>query len=79
MIYTFNAHESGEACEDLQCNRCTPTLTPRRTKTNSNAERAVRGVDVGTSAIPLQSGLEIPWNDTVICADVQDLLQTEDA
>ena len=45
-------------------------LTDR--KTNGIAERAVRRMKEGTSAVLLQSGLDenggrVPWNVTVIC------------
>ena len=58
-------------------NHCTPT--PHRSETNGIAERAVRRVKEGTSAVLLQSGLdEKLWVHSMHCycylRDVQDLL-----
>ena len=53
-IYTDNSLEFGKACEDLPWNHC--TSTPHRSETNGIAERAVRRVKEGTSAVLLQSG-----------------------
>ena len=55
VIYTDNSLEFGKACEDLSWNHC--TSTPHRSETNGIAERAVRRVKGGTSAVLLQSGL----------------------
>ena len=55
VIYTDNSMEFGKACEDLSWNHC--TSTPHRSETNGSAERAVRRVKEGTSAVLLQSGL----------------------
>ena len=55
VIYIDNSLEFGKACEDLSWNRC--TSTPHRSETNGIAERAVRRVKEGTSAVLLQSGL----------------------
>ena len=64
VIYTDNSLEFDKAREDLSCNRC--TSTPHRSETNGNAERAVRRVKEGTSAVLLQSGLdEIWWADSM--------------
>ena len=49
----------GKACEDLSWNHC--TSTPHRSETNGIAERAVRRVKEGTSAVLLQSGLNESW------------------
>ena len=58
--------EFGKACEDLSWNHC--TSTPHRTETNGIAERAVRRVKEGTSAVLLQSGLnESWWADSMEC------------
>ena len=54
-IYTDNSLEFGKACEDLSWHHC--TSTPHRSETNGIAERAVRRVKEGTSAVLLQSGL----------------------
>ena len=54
VIYTDNSLEFGKACEDLSSNHC--TSTPHRSETNGIAERAVRRVKEGTSAVLLQSG-----------------------
>ena len=53
VIYTDNSLEFGKVCEDLSLNHC----TPHRSETNVIAERAVRRVKEGTSAVLLQSGL----------------------
>ena len=50
-----NSLEFGKAFEDLSWNHC--TSTPHRSETNAIAERAVRRVKEGTSAVLLQSGL----------------------
>ena len=55
VIYTDKSLEFGKACEDLSWNHC--TSTPHRSQTNGVAERAVRRVKEGTSAVLLQSGL----------------------
>ena len=57
VIYTDNSLEFGKACEDLSWNHC--TSTPHRSETNGIAERAVRRVQEGTSAVLLQSGLAL--------------------
>ena len=66
VIYTDNSLEFGKACEDLSWNHC--TSTPHRSETNVIAERAVRRVKEGTSAVLLQSGLnERWWADSMEC------------
>ena len=77
VIYTDNSLEFGKVCEDLSWNHC--TSTPHRSETNGIAERAVRRVKEGTSAVLLQSGLnENWWADSMECytylRNVQDLL-----
>ena len=77
VIYTDNSLEFGKACEDLSWNHC--TSTPHRSETNGIAERAVRRVKEGTSAVLLQSGLnESWWADSMECytylRNVRDLL-----
>ena len=67
----------GKACQDLSWNHCTSTL--HRSETNGIAERAVRRVKEGTSAVLLQSGLnESWWADSMECytylRNVTDLL-----
>ena len=47
--YTDNSLHFGKACEDLSWNHC--TSTPHRSETNEIAERAVRRVKEGTSAV----------------------------
>ena len=59
VIYTDNSLEFGKVCEDLSWNHC--TSTPHRSETNGIAERAVRRVKEGTSAVLLQSGLNESW------------------
>ena len=56
VIYTDIPLEFGKACEDLSWNHC--TSTPHRSETNGIAERAVRRVKEGTSAVLLQSSLD---------------------
>ena len=78
VIYTDNSLEFGKACEDLSWNHC--TSTPHRSETNGIAERAVRRVKEGTSAVLLQSGLnESWWADSMECytylRNVTDLLR----
>ena len=77
VIYTDNSLEFGKACDDLSWNHC--TSTPHRSETNGIAERAVRRVKEGTSAVLLQSGLnESWWADSMECytylRNVTDLL-----
>ena len=77
VIYTDNSLEFGKACEDLSWNHC--TSTPHRSETNGTAEKAVRRVMEGTSAVLLQSGLsESWWADSMECytylRNVTDLL-----
>ena len=59
VIYTDNSLEFSRACEDLSWNHC--TSTPHRSETNGIAERAVRRVKEGTSAVLLQSGPDEKW------------------
>ena len=66
-----------QSCEELSWNHC--TSTPHRSETNGIAEWAVRGVKEGTSAVPLQSGLDNEWwADSMECytylRNIQDLL-----
>ena len=77
VIYTEKSLEFGEACEDLCWNHC--KSTPQRSETNGIAERAVRRVKEGISAVLLQSGLnENWWADSMECftflRNIQDLL-----
>ena len=59
VIYTHT-------CEDLSWNQF--TSTPHRSETNGIAERAVRRVKEGTSAVLLQAGLnESWWADSMEC------------
>ena len=55
VIYSDSSLEFGKSCEELSWNHC--TSTPHRSETNAIAERAVRRVKEGTSAVLLQSGL----------------------
>ena len=80
VIYTDNSLEFGKACEVFSWNHC--TSTPHRSQTNGIAERAVRRVKEGTSAVLLQSGLdENWWAGSMECytylRNVQDLLSDE--
>ena len=77
VIYTDNSLEFGKACEDLSWNHC--TSTPHRSETNGIAERAVRRVKEGISAVLLQASLdENWWADSMECKtnlrNIQDLL-----
>ena len=77
VIHTDTSLKFGKACEDLSWNHC--TSTPHRSETNGIAERAVRRVKEGTSALLLQSGLnENWWADSMECCtylrNIQDLL-----
>ena len=55
-----------KACEDLSWNHC--TSTPHRSETNGSAERAVRRVKEGTSAVLLHSGMDENWRaDSMEC------------
>ena len=77
VIYSDNSLEFGQACEDLSWNHC--TSTPHRSETHGIAERAVRRVKEGTSAVLLQSGLDEKWwADSMECytylRNMQDLL-----
>ena len=77
VIYTDNSLQFGKACEDLSWNHC--TSAPHRSETNGIAERAVRRVKEGTSAVLLHSGLnESSWADSMECytylRNVTDLL-----
>ena len=59
VIYTDISLEFGKACEDLSWNH--RTSTPHRSETTGIAERAVRRLKEGTSAVLLQSGLNESW------------------
>ena len=59
VIYTDSSLESGKACEGLSWNHY--ASTPHRSETSEIAERAVRRVKEGTSAVLLQSGLNESW------------------
>ena len=77
VMYTDNSLEFGKACEDLSWNHC--TSAPHRSETNGIAERAVRRVKEGTSAVLLQSGLDEKWwADSMECCtylrNIEDLL-----
>ena len=59
VVYTDNSLEFRKTCEDLSWNHC--TSPPHRSETNDIAERAVRRVKEGTSAVLLLSGLDENW------------------
>ena len=59
VIYTDCSMEFGKSCEELTWNHS--TSTPHRTETHRIAERAVRRIKEGTSAVLLQSGLGNEW------------------
>ena len=80
VIYADNSIEFGKSCEDLSWNHC--RSTPHRSETNAIAERAVRKIKEGTSAVWLQSGLDEKWlADYMECScylrNSQDLLSDE--
>ena len=80
VIFSDNSLEFGKSCEDLSWNHC--TSPPHRSETNGIAERAVRRVKEGTSAVLLQSDLnESWWADSMECfsylRNVTDLLSDE--
>ena len=58
--YADNSLAIGKSCEDLPWNH--RTSTPHRSETNGVAERAVRRVREGTSAVLLQSG----WDEKMV-------------
>ena len=69
--------EFGKSCEELSWKHC--TSTPHRSETNGIAERAVRRVKEGTSAVLSQSGLGNEWwADSMECycylGNIQDLV-----
>ena len=75
--YTDNSWGFGKSCEELSWNH--RTSTPYRSETNGIAERAIRRVKEGTSAVLFQSGLgDKWWSDSMEChchlRNVQDLL-----
>ena len=82
VIYTDKSLEFGKACGDLSWNHC--TSTSHRSETNGIAERAVRRLKEGTSAVLLQSGLDETgldenwWANSMECytylRNIQDLL-----
>ena len=76
VIYTDNSLEFGKSCDELFLESLS---TPHRSETNGIAERAVRGVEEGTSAVLLHSGLDEKWwTDSMECycflRNIQDLL-----
>ena len=76
-IGSLKSFTFGKACEDLSWNH--RTSRPHRLETNGIAERAVRRVKEGTSAVLLQSGLSDSWwADSMECytylRNIQDLL-----
>ena len=56
VVYVDKSMEFGKACEELSWNH--RNSTPHRSGTNGIAERAVRRVKEGTSAVLPQSGME---------------------
>ena len=80
VIETDSSLEFGKSYEELWWNHCTSTL--HRSETKGIAERAVRRIKEGISAVLLQSGLDEKWwADSVECycylRNVQDLLSGE--
>ena len=80
VICAGNSLEFGKSCEELSWNH--RTSTPYRSETNGIAERTVRRVKEGTSAVLFQSALDDKWwSDSTECycylRNVQDLLADE--
>ena len=70
VIYIDNSLEFGKYCEDLSWNH--RTSTPHRSETIGIAERAVRRMKEGTSAVLLQSGLDEKWwAHSMVCETVK--------
>ena len=74
--------EFGKCCEELSCNHRTSTL--HRSETNGIAERVIRRVKEGTSAVLLQSELDDKlWSDSMECyrylRNAQDLLANKNS
>ena len=66
VIYSENSLEFGKSCEDVSWNH--RTSTHHRSETNGIAEKTVRRIKEGTSAVLLQSGLhEKWWDDSMEC------------
>ena len=66
VVYTDNSMIVAKACEVLLWNH--RTSIPHRSETNGIAERAVRRVKEGTTAVLLQSGLDEGWwSDSLEC------------
>ena len=59
VINADNSLEFGKSCEDLSWNH--RTSTPHRSETNGVAERTVRRIMEGKSAVLLQSGWDYKW------------------
>ena len=77
VIYTDNSMKFGKSCEELSWNHC--TSTPHTSETSGIAERAIRRVKEGTSAVLFQFGLgDEWWADSMEChcylRNVTDLL-----
>ena len=77
VIYTDNSPEFGKYCEDLAWNHS--SSKPHRSETGRIAEKEVRRIKEGTSAVLLQSGLDEKWwADSMECCcflrNIQDLL-----
>ena len=66
VIYTENSLEFDKSCEELSRNH--RTSTPHRSETYGIAERAIRRVKEGKSAVLLLSGLDNDrWADSLEC------------
>ena len=77
VICTDNSLEFDKSRQELSWNDC--TSRPHRSETHGIAERAVRRVKEGTSAVLLQSGLDNEcWTDSMECycylPNIQDIL-----
>ena len=66
VVHTDSFLEFTRACKDLCWNH--DKSTQHRSKTNGNAENAVRGVEDGTSALLFSQSLsEMPWREAMEC------------
>ena len=59
VVYTDNSLEFGKSCEESYWNHCTSTAH-RSEKMGLQEEQCVES-EKGTSAMPLQSGLDNEW------------------
>ena len=75
VIYADNSIEFGKSCEDLSWNHC--RSTPHRSETNGIAERAVRKIKEGTSAVLDEKWWADSMESYCFLRKIQDLLSDE--